>query len=75
LRTVGLRHYYLFGNGYIFLVVLLFLTTVDLLQAQAKAQNVESGAPDRDTIKRIQEKAEDLGDSLIGPLVILGLKH
>jgi len=60
LRTVGLRQ-----------IITIFLATVTFwsfpfnhsasLQAQAASADVESGATvDRDTIKRIQEKAEDL---------------
>jgi len=61
-----------FGNGYI-LVVPAFSAS---LQAQAASANVESGATvDHDTIKRIQEKAEDLGDSPDRPIGDTGLEN
>lgn len=64
LRTVGLRQ-----------IITIFLVTVTFLvvpafsySASLPAQAATSGQPgsdtvDRDTVKRIQEKAEDLGDS------------
>jgi len=44
---------------------------------QAASANVESGATvdHRDTIKRIQEKAEDLGDSPDRPIGDTGLEN
>jgi len=46
------------------------------LQAQAASADVESGATvDRDTIKRIQEKAEDLGDRPDRPIGDTGLEN
>lgn len=76
LQTVRLRQ-----------IIIIFLATVTFLvvpafnysaslQAQAASADVESGATvDRDTIKRIQEKAEDLGDSPERPIGDTGLEN
>lgn len=76
LQTVRLRQ-----------IIIIFLATVTFLvvpafnysaslQAQAASADVKSGATvDRDTIKRIQEKAEDLGDSPERPIGDTGLEN
>ena len=76
LQTVGLRQ-----------IIIIFLATVTFLvvpafnysaslQAQAASADVESGATVApDTIKRIQEKAEDLGDSPERPIGDTGLEN
>ena len=76
LRTFGLRQ-----------IITVFLATVTFLvvpafnnspsfQAQAANPDVESGATvDSNTIKRIQQKAEDLGDSPDRPIGDTGLEN
>ena len=75
LRTFGLRQ-----------IITIFLATVTFLvvpafnhsslQAQAANPDVESGATvDSNTIKRIQQKAEDLGDSPDRPIGDTGLEN
>lgn len=64
LRTIGLRQIItVFLATVTFLVVPAFNHSV-LLQAQAATENVypESPPVTSDTVRRIQEKAEDLGD-------------
>lgn len=76
LRTVGLRQIItIFLATVTFLVVPAFNYSASL-QAQAASADVESGATvDSDTIKRIQEKAEDLGDSPERPIGDTGLEN
>ena len=76
LRTVGLRQIItIFLATVTFLVVPAFNYSASL-QAQAASADVESGATvDSDTIKRIQDKAEDLGDSPERPIGDTGLKN
>jgi hypothetical protein len=65
LRTFGLRQIItVFLATVTFLVVPAFNYSASL-QAQAATPTMQSGSDtvDRDTVKRIQEKAEDLGDS------------
>lgn len=76
LRTVGLRQIItIFLATVTFLIVPAFNYSASL-QAQAASADVKSGATvDRDTIKRIQEKAEDLGDSPERPIGDTGLEN
>ncbi len=76
LRTVGLRQIItIFLATVAFLVVPAFNYSASL-PAQAASADVESGATvDSDTIKRIQEKAEDLGDSPERPIGDTGLEN
>ena len=76
LRTIGLRRIItVFLATVTFLVVPAFNYSASL-QAQAASADVESGATvDSDTIKRIQEKAEDLGDSPERPIGDTGLEN
>lgn len=66
----------------VFLVTLAFLVVPALgysksLQAQAKPVNVETDSytVDSATVKRVQEKAEDLGDNPERPIGDTGLKN
>ena len=76
LRTFGLRQIItIFLATVTFLVVPAFNNTPSL-QAQAANPDIESGATvDSKTIKRIQEKAEDLGDSPERPIGDTGLEN
>lgn len=76
LRTFGLRQIItIFLATVTFLVVPAFNHSLSL-QAQAASPDVESGATvDSNTIKRIQQKAEDLGDSPDRPIGDTGLEN
>ena len=76
LRTFGLRQIItIFLATVTFLVVPAFNNSPSL-QAQAANPDIESGATvDSKTIKRIQEKAEDLGDSPERPIGDTGLEN
>ena len=76
LRNFGLRQIItIFLATVTFLVVPAFNNTPSL-QAQAANPDIESGATvDSKTIKRIQEKAEDLGDSPERPIGDTGLEN
>ena len=76
LRTFGLRQIItIFLATVTFLVVPAFNNSPSL-QAQAANPDIESGATvDSKTIKRIQQKAEDLGDSPERPIGDTGLEN